>query len=1784
MSSLSGLTRLMGWLKSRKNAKILSKKKEETFWKVRSRKEVFRLGVMGVTGIVGILLLAIVANTAARVPRAEATTSTYEEMKTDPAALERMAELNISYYSPCKMVSNGSGDNSNQNCGSPSGSDVVWIGDSYTATTENGYNGMVASKLSGVDIYAMTSKFIYNENDTLDTFASNSGNVVGDVSSLGVSHANASGLSIAKALKSNNKLRNYLVFALGTNGGETGHFRELLQEVGDNTKVVLMTAWTAESDASSMYPKFNEEVKEVASSNSNVVVADWEAASKGKESEYWGSDDLTHPNEAGFKVWVDTLVGALGQFGGTCTNGNCDFTKYNYDDETLKQIAGVAMAENGEDNGRFEMSLMANLFEKNSGYSSVLDYVLNSTWFAAKGHAGDPVSDEVLKAARDVFNNGNRTIPKEVDEHDCIDCGSYGFDVSSIELDGKTYTSHDDLLNLANYVSGKTVIHNKYGSTYTFYSWPDGQKSKTGRWMTDYWGDPFGAISGSWSCDPQGGSSSDSSSNNTTSKSNDKKTVIGPSGDTATDGGGGGKLSYETYNGMEYLQIIPENMEDNLPVIVYHVGSGEVGNVHAAESLGMIGYVREHASELYSKNGKFIFIAPSYGDSSYDSKPFVESVISKYKANSGRVIISGFSQGASTVYTQVQKYPDFYSAAAPADGCAGYFGTSDNSTLAKLKVSWYIMYGTVGEPANYETCNVSFSEELKANNGSVELVKLNSSSHSEAQSIFSTPELFAWMLGQGGNGNGGNNCTSSGDVGKLQEVAKTYAWSKDEGNARIDVKPAYQDAINKNEVPGVLDGTDCAQWTFFLINKSGWFSGDKTWSTTDDYDSYLLEHGWTDVTDKISSESDLLPGDIFVTVNKGHAAIYTGKIDGFSDGGFVTAGVGIWAAQADKENYETMTGWYGFPTSMHAYRDTSKVICNTSSDDPCEGSGSNNTPTVTAAGDVGKIQNALKDYAWPEDPESQWYWPGGAQAKSAYQSILCERIPDDCGGSGPTDCGHFVLNVLITAGLWEGNPYQSPQGIIDILSADSTWEQLSDVPDAENEWAAGDVIVSSGHVWMYGGKIDGLGGNGFYQASRGSSPTEVPHAMTREFDRAKNEGYYVFRKKNVTTSAANTSSVAELYNSSERVASEKTLIGPSGDTATDGGGSGGTMSEDERIEYVWGAIDKWMSDHNVNLGGGEKAAVIAGIMGNAMGESGADPFADGSCLGLFQDCPGTETRSKVNAAVGTDYWGRISAAPADAIKKAIDTEIDLEFGADEGSDFFNSLDKPSVKTGVEGAKAYAELFMITVERCVANDACVGGTSGINPSPITDAGVIAYQAEIYKSSPNCIGTMYQGTDLRKQHAETYYGKLSGNVTSGSSGGGGDSKCCGVADDGGGASGASVAKLQETAKRLIWKASERDAHPGPEDARPEYRTAWEKWSATGEGGGGGVSDCGGYVFTIIRESGWDPDFKQDCDGVTDYGSGIGASCLGNYMEKSSEWEEVHPASASDWQPGDVYQFGPQGGDHIGIYVGDLGSDYGGDGFTEASYTQHTPWMMDGQGAYSAGYKVYRKKNVDIGGDGSGATLGSLTYYHQCDEPWGSEYIGEYNGQRKTNCTSACGPTALAMMMHMYDSSITPVETIKAGRNNGTYGIGSDADITPKVGADLGFTTYEISDSGTDAVIKSVNEALDNGYTITFMYLGNPVETSLGRAVSHAMGIYKKTDSGKWLVADPGGIQPQNNIAHDKDMSQRRSRHEFEPRDVVEHSGETLNGFTDSDGTKVERFNGGLGGMTAIYAVKK
>lgn len=146
------------------------------------------------------------------------------------------------------------------------------------------------------------------------------------------------------------------------------------------------------------------------------------------------------------------------------------FTKYKLTDSQVKQIARLCQQEQGSLAGaKAEASLMANQLETSdyrrrkygTGANGLYNWIRNGGWFYRAAYYMDngSATERIVEGVRDVLVNGNRTLPQYIDEHDCFS------DIASIST-GNVRTRSD-------YQKDKTIVKNKMGSTYTFYTFPD---------------------------------------------------------------------------------------------------------------------------------------------------------------------------------------------------------------------------------------------------------------------------------------------------------------------------------------------------------------------------------------------------------------------------------------------------------------------------------------------------------------------------------------------------------------------------------------------------------------------------------------------------------------------------------------------------------------------------------------------------------------------------------------------------------------------------------------------------------------------------------------------------------------------------------------------------------------------------------------------------------------------------------------------------------------------------------------------------------------------------------------------------------------------------------------------------------------------------------------------------------------------------------------------------------------------------------------------------------------
>lgn len=160
------------------------------------------------------------------------------------------------------------------------------------------------------------------------------------------------------------------------------------------------------------------------------------------------------------------------------------FKTYNLTDTQIRQLANVFYLEQGNVKGVAACaSHCLNYYEKyqKKKYTNPYDCVLYSGWWSNETSVRQRMANNCaptacIEATGDVILRGNRTLPSYVDEYDWI------YDIVSATNNGVAF----DPQNRSLYKKDITKIKNRFGSSWTFYCFPDGANGNC---------DPFGYIS-----------------------------------------------------------------------------------------------------------------------------------------------------------------------------------------------------------------------------------------------------------------------------------------------------------------------------------------------------------------------------------------------------------------------------------------------------------------------------------------------------------------------------------------------------------------------------------------------------------------------------------------------------------------------------------------------------------------------------------------------------------------------------------------------------------------------------------------------------------------------------------------------------------------------------------------------------------------------------------------------------------------------------------------------------------------------------------------------------------------------------------------------------------------------------------------------------------------------------------------------------------------------------------------------------------------------------------------
>ena len=206
----------------------------------------------------------------------------------------------------------------------------------------------------------------------------------------------------------------------------------------------------------------------------------------------------------------------------------------------------------------------------------------------------------------------------------------------------------------------------------------------------------------------------------------------------------------ETYDDyMDYYVHVPEAAVENMPLIIYLHGDGEVAKPESLLTQG----ISDFSHCFYGETFPFILLEPNTRVKSWNRgnipsilKELIDYVVDIYRIDTERIIITGFSRGATGVWNMISVYGDFFAAAVPVS-CPHEAGHIEYVNASQVAV--WAFAGNVGETErSYHKYIKQNVDQILGLRGSAQFTVLDGYDHNHACLGAFTPELFEWMLNQ----------------------------------------------------------------------------------------------------------------------------------------------------------------------------------------------------------------------------------------------------------------------------------------------------------------------------------------------------------------------------------------------------------------------------------------------------------------------------------------------------------------------------------------------------------------------------------------------------------------------------------------------------------------------------------------------------------------------------------------------------------------------------------------------------------------------------------------------------------------------------------------------------------------------------------------------------------------------------------------------------------------------------------------------------------------------------
>lgn len=200
---------------------------------------------------------------------------------------------------------------------------------------------------------------------------------------------------------------------------------------------------------------------------------------------------------------------------------------------------------------------------------------------------------------------------------------------------------------------------------------------------------------------------------------------------------------------LNYYVYIPEHAVENMPLVVYLHGDGEVDKPHNLPEYGIEPLVKE----IYGDDYPFILLEPNTRIKSWTKGNIpelliglIDSVSELYRVNTDKIMLTGHSRGAIGVWDMISIYGNYFSAAVPV---SSPHEVGHINYIKAAEVPVWTFAGDIGDTERwYHKYLAQNVDQITVCGGYGKFTVLKGCDHGQAKLAAYVEETFEWMLAQ----------------------------------------------------------------------------------------------------------------------------------------------------------------------------------------------------------------------------------------------------------------------------------------------------------------------------------------------------------------------------------------------------------------------------------------------------------------------------------------------------------------------------------------------------------------------------------------------------------------------------------------------------------------------------------------------------------------------------------------------------------------------------------------------------------------------------------------------------------------------------------------------------------------------------------------------------------------------------------------------------------------------------------------------------------------------------